>query len=280
MWPADIEGVLHERAMLWLRTHLRTQRGQAARGRWSVDDPIVAAGNEGRLLAVEYVGAIGGDQGAEWRQKLRDASVRPEPQRGSVSPEVRDRALSHLEGLAAGVSPEPGDSSAACLSVVMAYERSGVLSAAEALAWRERLRELMGLEPERPPLCTQRELHHVLAGPAERYQGLRITSVELYADGVVLRWHRARAWPDGPDTPRIWSRVEQETDASDDSTPRSLTDELGTPYVVGRAGAELGISGGGRLIRFGVSAFTPAVPADAKYLRVPLPDGGIDIELT
>jgi hypothetical protein len=228
---------------------------------------------------MEYVGAITLAEGAEWRERLREASAAKASPHAPVSDEVRNRAVSHLERLAAGVTSEPGDSSPAALSSVLAYERAGVLSADEALAWRERLRARMGLEPERPPLCSQRDLRAVHAGPVERYQGVRIMSVEFYADGLVLRWHRANPWPEGSDTPRIWSRVDQETDGADELTPAALTDDLGTRYVVGRVRRELGINGGGWLVRLGSSSFTPAIPPAAKRLRVPLADGGIDITL-
>lgn len=261
----------------WLRTHLRTQRDWAERGRYQPGDPILAAGNEGRLLAMEYAGAITPAEGAEWRERLREASAAKAATHPPVSDEVRNRAVLHLERLAVGVTSEPGDSSRAALSSVLAYERAGVLSADEALAWRERLRAQMGLEPERPPLCSQRDLLTVHAGPVERYQGVRITSVELYADGLVLRWHRAKPWPEGSDTPHIWSRVDQETDGADELIPRSLTDDLGTRYVIGRVRRELGINGGGWVVRLGSSSFTPAIPPAATRLRVPLADGGIDI---
>jgi hypothetical protein len=273
------DDVLHERALFWLRTHLRTQRDWAERGRYKPGDPILAAGNEGRLLAMEYVGAITLAEGAEWRERLRQASMATALPRMPVPEEVRNRAVLHLEKLAAGVAAEPGDSSPAALSSVLAYERAGVLSADEALAWRERLCAQMGLQPERPPLCSQGDLVGVLPGPPTRYQGIRITSVEFYTDGVVIRWHRAQHWPDGSETPRIWTRVDQETKGADELTPRSLTDDVGTVYVVGRVRWEIGINGGGWLVRFGSSSFTPAVPIAAQSLRVPVPDHGIDIAL-
>ncbi len=248
------ENLLRERALLWLRTHVRTQRDWAERGRYQPGDDIVAAGNEGRLLAMEYVGAITPAEGAEWRERLREASAAEATTRPPVAHDVRNRAVSHLERVAAGVTSEPGDSFGAALSSVLAYERAGVLSAEEALAWRERVRAQMGLEPERPPLCSQRDLLAVHAGPVGRHQGVRITSVELYADGLVLRWHRAKPWPEGSDTPRIWSRVDQETESA--------------------------INGGGWLVRLGSSSFTPAIPPAATHLRVPLAEGGIEITLT
>ena len=185
----------------------------------------------------------------------------------------------HLERLAAGANSEPGVSFPAALSSVVAFERVGVLSPDEALAWRERLRAQMGLEPERPPRCSQRTLRAVHVGPVRRYQGVRITSVELYADGVVLRWHRAQPWRESSDTPRVWSRVDQETEGADRVTPTALTDDVGTRYMVGRVRSELGINGGGWLVRLGSSSFTPAIPPAARRLRVPLADGGIDLGL-
>lgn len=276
---AGADDILHERALGWLRTHVRTQRDWAERGRYKPDDPILAAGNEGRLLAMEYVGAITPAEGADWRERLREASAATSSTHRPVSEEVRRRAVSHLERLAAGAASEPAVSYAAALSSVLAYERVGVLSPDEAFTWRERLRAQMGLEPERPPLCSRRDLRAVHAGPVRRYQGVRIASVEFYADGVVLRWHRAQPWRDSSDPPRIWSRIDQETEGADRVTPTALTDDIGTRYMVGRVRSELGTNGGGWLVRLGSSSFTPAVPPAARRLRVPLADGSIGIRL-
>lgn len=274
----DLHDVLHDRAVVWLRGHLRAVRHRAAAGDSDVHGPVGEAATEGRLLALEHVGAITPAEGAAWRERLREAAAWEEPLYPPPSPEVLERASAHLERLAAPVVPTAREASTACLSAISAYAKTGVLTAAEALAWRERLRAQMGMEPERPPRCSQRTLLRVIPGSPERRQGLRITSAELYEDGVVLRWHSARAWPDGSETPRIWNDVDIETAGAHDLVPRSLMDDLGTRYAGGGDPA-FGINGGGWVVRLGASSFTPAVPAPARRLLVPLRDGGLDIDL-
>src|SRR5947209_20457310 len=98
------ENILRKRALLWLRTHLRTQRDGAERGRYQPGDPILAAGNEGRLLAMECAGAITPAEGAEWRERLKAASAAKTSTHPPVPDEGRNRAGPHPEGLASGVT--------------------------------------------------------------------------------------------------------------------------------------------------------------------------------
>jgi hypothetical protein len=275
--PADITDMLHDRAIVWLRMCLRGARQDAARGHGGPDDPVDQAGREGTFLAMEHVGAITAAEAASWRQRLHEAATGQEPPHEPPPEEVVGRAVAHLEGLLAPVSPSTREGAAACFSAIVAYEKAGVLHPGEALAWRQRLRMQSGLRPERPPQCAQRDLVRVVPGPDERMRGLRITGVELYGDGVVLHWHSARRWPEGPETPRIWNDMDMDTAGTDDH-PRALTDDLGTRYV-GGGGPDFGINGGGWVVRFGASAFTPAVPAGAGRLQAPLRGGGIDIDL-
>lgn len=270
----DLEDVLHARALVWLRTHLRGQRYHAAAGRVNPDDPVAEAATDGRLLAMEHVGAISPEEVGVWRERLGEAAAWREPMLDPVPTATHERALAHLEALAAPVGPTTREAATGCFSAIAAYEKTGVLQPTEALAWRERLRAQMDLEPERPPRCTRRELLRVIPGPPERRHGLRITSVELYADGVVLQWHHARRWEDGPETPRIWSDIDIETAGAEELAPRSLMDDVGTRYI-GSTGPDLGVNGGGWVVRFGTSAFTPAVPPEARRLH----NGGIAIDL-
>lgn len=157
---------------------------------------------------------------------------------------MEKRALAHLEALLEPVSPSTPETATACLSAIAAYAEIGVLKADEALAWRERLRAQLDLEPERRPRCSRRRLLRVVAGPAERMHRLRIARVELYADDVVLQWHNARRWADGPATRRVWNDIDIETAGAEDLAPRALSDDVGTRYV-GGGRPNLGINGGG-----------------------------------
>jgi hypothetical protein len=275
---ADVTDMLHDRAVVWLRTHLRAQRYHAARRHVTADDPVAHAGHEGRLLAMERVGAITAVEAAAWRQRLSEAMAWREPPYEPLPDEVGRRAAAHLEDLLKTISPSTREAAPACSSAIAAYEETGVVKADEALAWRERLRSQLGLEPERGPRCSRRELVRVVPGPAKRVHGLRITSVELYGDGVILRWHHARRWPERSTRPRIWNDIDIETAGAHDLDPRGLADDVGTRYA-GGGGPDFGINGGGWVVRLGTSSFAPAAPRRARRLHVPLRDGGIDVDL-
>lgn len=279
MWmPADISGVLHDRAIVSLRSHLRGQRHHATRGHVMPEDPVTVAGHEGRLLALEHVGAITAEEVESWRRRLQDAGSWREPACEPPSERVRALAVNHLDGLLAPLAASAREGATACFSAIAAFEKAGILTADDALARREQLRARLGLEPERSPRCSRKNLLRVIAGPRERMHGLRITTLELYDDGVVLQWHHAREWADGPGTPRVWNDIDVETADADDLDPHALTDDLGTRYI-GGDGPDFGINGGGWVVRFGASVFTPAVPARATRLHVPLCDGDIEVDL-
>jgi hypothetical protein len=274
----DLKRVLHARALRWLHGHLRAQRNKAAAGRITQDDPEIEAATDGRIIAMEHAGAISSKEAAIWRERLRQAATWRDPVRTTQEPAVRDRAIAHLDELVTPVSPTSPEASRPCFSALAAYEATGIFTPEEALGWREQLRALMDLEPERPPRCTRHNLRRVVAGPPLRRRGLRITSVELYADGVVLQWHHARRWMEGPETPRIWSDFDIEMATTDELGEVSLTDNVGTLYQGGGA-PELGVKGGGSIVHFGSASFTPAVPPDAWRLKARIRDDEIDVDL-
>jgi hypothetical protein len=224
---------------------------------------------------MEHVGAISAEEVASWRERLRDAAMWREHPHEPPGEDVTERAIAYLERLIAPLSPSTRETATACFSAVGAYEETGILTPEEALAWREQVRAQLDLEPERPPRCSRRDLRRVVPGPSERIHGLRITSVELYGDGVVLHWHESERWLSGPETPRLMEPYLLE---AADRTPRALTDDLDTRYI-GGGWPDLGINGGGWTVRLGSSPYTPAVPADARRLTVSVGIGLIDIEL-
>jgi len=273
----ELTDVLHDRALMALRSHLRAERYHASMGHFEAGDPVTHAGYEGRLLAMEWVGAISAEEVASWRQRLHEAASWREPPREPPARAVRERAIAHLEERIAPLSPSMRDGFVACIGAIVAYEQTGVLMAEEALAWRERLRARIDMEPERPPRCSRRDLVRVLPGPPERIRGLRVTTVELYADGVVVRWHDAQRRPDASGTPRIWSDTDRQTAGHGDPYLGGLSDDLGTRYI-GGGGPDLGINGGWK-VRFGSSSFTPAFPNGARRLTVAYEGSDFEIEL-
>ena len=101
----------------------------------------------------------------------------------------------------------------------------------ELAEWRERLLEAddgrdWHLEGERrQKRFTQTELRAVVPGPAARRGPFRIATAELYADGVLLRWHEA-----GASLARV-PPAERERRGDAGRRHVSLSDDLGTPYL-------------------------------------------------
>lgn len=279
MEPGSLADVLHSRAIMVLQWRLSQLRGfserHAALGLAPPDADTVRAENAGTLMALEHVGAISAEERAWWSDRLWAAASWRDPPFEPAA-DVVARALAHVEELAAPVSASHRDGAQRCFAAIAAYRRIGVLGDDEAQALRDDVRARMGLDPERPPRCSRRRLDRVLAGPATRVQGLRVTSVELYDDGVLLQWQNAWPMPGGDPTPRVWNDVDIEVDET--PFPYRLADDLGTRYL-GGGGSDYGINGGGWCIRFGSSSFTPAVPAEARRLTAPVAGHAIEIEL-
>ena len=116
--------------------------------------------------------------------------------------------------------------------LVEACTGCGALSAEELSRWRSRLREVddgrsWHLERERrQQRLTAADLRMVLAGPPTAAGGIRVTSAELYADGVVLRWHETGGSLEAPRT---------SADLAAHNRPGrrhvALRDDLGTEYL-------------------------------------------------
>ena len=161
-----------------------------------------------------------------------------------------------------------------------ACEARGALSAQELSEWRKRLREVdagrtWSLERgRRQARCTLAELIAVVPGGATPDGRLRVTTAELYADGVVLRWHEHAAGPQ--------KRPARDPLLGPEPGTRyvSLSDDLGTEYLHFHT-SEAHAAGGAVLW---TARFATAVPAAATRLvakireeqvALPLPwDGG------
>ena len=189
-----------ERAARLLRTKLTTERSLQAQGRAKPNPEVAAARLDGMMLALEQVDALPAAERARWRTRIEtageDHGVLPE-----VDKHVHRRAAVHLDALIGPLTPESRNSWQRCASAIEAYVQAGVLDPTEALAWRERLRAKLGLEPERPPRCSATELRKVVVPPAARLNGLRVTACELYADGVIARYHWSERSSFHGDTP-------------------------------------------------------------------------------
>lgn len=100
----------------------------------------------------------------------------------------------------------------------------------------------------------------VTRGPDEVVDGLQVTLVELYTDGVTVNWHEQSARLSERAMRRIRSLLDQET--ADLAQP-SLTDDIRTAYVF--CGGSSGHGNGDRAT-IGRSDFTPAPPPATRSL--------------
>jgi hypothetical protein len=274
----EVEEVLRYRALASLKTTLVSERYRARRGLWDRGQ-IHQAGLDGRVLALEHVGAITADEAREWRERLGEVTasqdVSPPPDAQTVS-----RARDHLDKMLGAVRPDAGDAWRACVSAVYAYEHTGVIGPDEALAWRERARTKVGMTPERPPQCSQRNLVRVVAGPPQRISGLRLTSVLLYEDGVQIYWHNALRSEGGPEVPRIVSSLRMRGASSFGFNAEELTDDFGTRHFrTSWNDPYLGIDGGGWTVLFGSAIFTPGVAPESRMLRTAIDEEAVEIPL-
>jgi hypothetical protein len=156
---------------------------------------------------------------------------------------------------------------------LIAIRISGALSAAEQRERSGRFDERLSAEEQKkrhePWLCNAVELLQVRPGPFSS-RGVTITHLELYADGLIVHWHRAIPYP-RPEGREL--SPEQHRDVFRQSLPPpavaaklELEDDVGTSYrwIPGPSSA---IADSKDVLVYWVSAtFTPAVPAQATRL--------------
>jgi hypothetical protein len=171
---------------------------------------------------------------------------------------------------------ESGEALARFHGSFYAFKALGIFSEDDASKWHDRV--LQVIEEGRPEpklkkrLYVAAELHRVVVGPPQRLRGVRVTCAELYADCIMLRWHRL-----------VVSKhlaQDEETDLGDKSTGDvverwgavlMLQDDLGTQYVAPDPTSE--ITGSREALDkrdpspvWGRSVFVPAVPEGASNL--------------
>ncbi len=135
----------------------------------------------------------------------------------------------------------------------------GALSAGEARYWHERA---FSPPPDAlaRPQSEKTHMARVIDGTSKVVDGLQLTLIELYTDGITLNWHERAARLGERAMRRVRNRLDHDT--ADISEP-SLTDDLGSSYVFcgGRAG-----TGTGNRATIGHSDFAPAPPAAVRSL--------------
>jgi hypothetical protein len=239
------------------------------RAKWQGDlDLLIAVGRgfkpevhfEAQLAALVAVGLLSDAEAERWRVGF---SPRPELGGKKMDSAVRERAERYLESLLSAASDdELWERVEVPLDLLVDL---GVLSESDVDRWFERTLEAEGMEQgdddladDEDPGFSGRELRQVFLGPAEEHAGFRITSVELYDDGILVRWSQLQ--PDGPR-----AALDREAFFSELDDELVVTDDAGTRYEDMGGG----FGGGGRRQRIrGESELTPAVPGSATRLFV------------
>lgn len=209
------------------------------------------------LSAFREIGLLDDEQAAAWDGRLARAAEDP-LDRPRLTREVRAAAGRHLERLVADLEGDPG-APARIHGAFQALEEVGALSPGEAARWRERA------FPPPPDVAALRRfakthLARVARGPAEPVDGLCVTLVELYADGVTVNWHERPARVGEQALRRIRSRLDEH--ATDLAEP-SLTDDAGTAFVFYGSSSGGGI---GDRATIGRSDFAPAPAPTTRSL--------------
>lgn len=245
--------------------------------------------------ALTAVGALSDFEVAPFRRRLEEEVTRGRDQAPAPVDEAlarRARALleERLEGVAAHpeIPPVPAafdippredprqeEAVTRFTHVHRACKACGALSAQELSEWRERLWEVdagrtWSLERRRRQArCTLAELIAVVPGGATPDGRLRVTTAELYADGVVLRWHEHAA--------SAQERPARDPLLGPEPGIRyvSLSDDLGTAYVHFHT-SEAHADGGAVLW---TARFATAVPAAATRLVAEIREEQVTLRL-
>jgi hypothetical protein len=245
---------------------------------------------QGMLLALETLGLLSSEQTAAWRRCFDLAAMgwSPGPAAGS---EQRELADDHLRRLVASLH-EATDrdarralldrlNGAFCLCL-----QTGLVHPADAPVWGKRVEEALGetlaqferaeaeegLDPDDlAEFDEPQDLHEPEFGPSEpmgallrvvpaepaRHEGLCVTAVALHEGGFEVHWHRLGKDP-------------YDRDDSLDGVRFEATDDLGTEYRATGTGGSFGSYSErtGPVVALGHSACSPAVPENARELRI------------
>ncbi len=213
------------------------------------------------LAAFREIGLLSDADADSWDSRLARAAEDP-IDRPRQSAEAGAAAHRYLERLVADLAADPEHDLMAHARIdggIRALAEVGALSEREAADWRERA---FPPPPDvaRLPPCEKTHVSHVVQGTGEPIDGLLVTLVELYADGVTVNWHEQPARLGERAMRRVRDLLGE--DSADLAQP-SLNDDVGTSYAF--CGGSAG-HGTGRRAAIGHSDFAPAPPLGARAL--------------
>lgn len=213
------------------------------------------------LVAFREIGLLSHEQADDWDRRLGRAAEDP-IDRPPPPPTARAAARRYLEKLVADLAADAEHDLRAHARIdgaIRALADLGALSQREAIDCREHAfpspADIAAL-----PDCEKTHIARVTRGPDQPVDGLQVTLIELYRDGVTVNWHETPARLGERAMGRVRRLLGQ--DAVDLAQP-SLSDDIGTSY--GFCGGSAGHATGGRAT-LGHSDFAPAPPAAARSL--------------
>ena len=227
-------------------------------------------------------GLISDDVGTSWKAEYARIRGLGPAHRGPHDPSVEAKAIELLEALFKPVRPR--DSAEWDGAVFQRYHEAlstliaiGALSYEQARPWLQRQSDTLvpggwkspPPEPEMP--FTAAELTAVVSGPTVRLGGMRITSVELFDDCVIVRSHQLL--PGEPDDPverrqLLGTALELEDDQHTSYQPVAIPCAHGCQRPEIREWPE---------VLLGWQAFLPAAPINARRFFITWRDERFDV---
>jgi hypothetical protein len=147
---------------------------------------------------------------------------------------------------------------------------TGALSSAEQAEWQKRFLERVSPQDQNRlhnlQQCTGLNLKLVVLGPPIRHDGLRITHVELYSDGLVVHGHHTVEFPK-PSGRELtsWERF-QASKPDQRLASFDLADDAGTSYRWWPGPSHDAAFRTDGFVHWNSATFTPAVPEEATRL--------------
>ncbi len=241
------------------------------------------------IRAYEGSGLLTAGEADAWRERFaRAARAVRTPNRKVVPPEIRARAEQLLEEHLAqlkAADPDAPSGRPSPYPMLSTLTDLGVITPAESNVFLRRVKAVSRNsrpQPPRKPPAPPPRLLRVVAGPAERLGGVRVTAAELFEASVRLWWHRTAS-------PEELVERDRERAVDEPRWPRpaarhaarrfKLSDDLGTRYEAQVPGCDedtpwtwmMPFHTGWREPKpsalFGRATFRPGVPREATRLE-------------
>lgn len=228
---------------------------------------------ESALRALLAVDALSPEEAELWRERFHRLGAVSAEEMQTTRARLEAATTRLIEELRQECSQAGGDDREDKMAradfALDALHQIGLLSEDEFFERVEEFDRLLGLPGAPENLIEGPQLQRVdrvIAGPAHRVLGMRITAIALCEDGLVVHWHQLRE-TEGPDVDDVYEDFEFPSELD-------IEDDVGTDYDLHGGG-----SGGAGEVETGNAEYEPAVPKDAELLRISLGEEGWEIPL-